>query len=337
MTRCALCKIDLKGRFVYVDDLTAELLGYSKEQLFGKVLKEFLSDDDQQAINQIIDDRSHYESFFDAVRVELISHDGSLTPVSAIICLNFVAGNPVNFQIILNPDVGNNPTDEGHGVVEKRAACSQPVIESDSETVRSGTLNLEFLSRVLTSQSETLAEMARLAEHMRAASIVEATDLTMLINTAVSDLRNQYPSKHIVVSVPTVSEVHASKQAVGTIMQAILASACASDNHDIELTISCEAGDNTCCVAVIKRTRGGMTWPEAGSLQPFTTATDTFAGCVDGSIGLASARILAGVIGGRLEKVKAGRKRSGLKFVFPVTSLEIHDGSRTVTLAEEGV
>ncbi len=46
-TACAVFKIDLRGRFVYIDDETEELLGLTREELFGKSIYEFISNDFQ--------------------------------------------------------------------------------------------------------------------------------------------------------------------------------------------------------------------------------------------------------------------------------------------------
>ena len=49
--RCAVCKIDLKGRFVYIDERTEHLLGLTKEDLFGKNIIEFLDEPSQKLSN----------------------------------------------------------------------------------------------------------------------------------------------------------------------------------------------------------------------------------------------------------------------------------------------
>ncbi|MDH4155679.1 MAG: PAS domain-containing protein [candidate division Zixibacteria bacterium] len=101
-TRCAVCKIDLKGRFVYIDDEVERLLGYSKEELFGRSLVDFLAGSSQEPINQLLAHRNHYEAFYDTTRVVLVSRNRQTIPVSLIVSLNFIAGNPVNFQLIIN-------------------------------------------------------------------------------------------------------------------------------------------------------------------------------------------------------------------------------------------
>lgn len=102
--RCAVCKIDLKGRFVYVDDATERLTGYTKEELFGKSFLDMVTENDQPVVKHVLYQRSHYESFYDSVRIEIIGRNKSPRPAAAIFSLNFIAGNPVNFQVIIDVD-----------------------------------------------------------------------------------------------------------------------------------------------------------------------------------------------------------------------------------------
>jgi len=102
--RCAVCKIDLKGRFVYIDEETEQLLGYTMEELFGRPFIEFLVDEDHEIIDRIVDKRNNYESFFDSARVRIVKRDGQFIPATVIMSLNFIAGNPVNFQIIIDTE-----------------------------------------------------------------------------------------------------------------------------------------------------------------------------------------------------------------------------------------
>jgi len=103
ITRCAVCKVDLKGRFVYVDDRTAQLLGTSSEDLFGKSFADFLDPASRDAVREVLTRRNHYETFYDSLCITLIDRDGNPNPAAAIVSLNFNGGNPVNFQWILNP------------------------------------------------------------------------------------------------------------------------------------------------------------------------------------------------------------------------------------------
>ncbi len=113
--RCAVCKIDLKGRFVYVDEETEQLLGYTKEELFGKPIFDFVSESSADLIEKLVTYRNHYESFFDATKITVISRDKKNISTDAIVSLNFIAGNPVNYQIILNTtkfSISDRPTDD---------------------------------------------------------------------------------------------------------------------------------------------------------------------------------------------------------------------------------
>ena len=52
--RCAVCKVDLKGRFVYIDEEIENLLGYTKEELFGKSLSDFLDETSIVLLEQLL-------------------------------------------------------------------------------------------------------------------------------------------------------------------------------------------------------------------------------------------------------------------------------------------
>ncbi len=101
ITRCALCKIDLKGRFVFIDDRTETLLGYSKEELFGKTFKEFLSEGDHEIFFHVMRQQRTFETAFDSIPVTLQSRTGQSMPATIVVTLGFIAGNPVNYQIII--------------------------------------------------------------------------------------------------------------------------------------------------------------------------------------------------------------------------------------------
>lgn len=100
--RCAVCKIDLKGRFVYIDDGIEKILGYTKEELFGKTFRNFLKDSDHDLIKQLLAHRNHFETYFETANIHLVNRHQQIIPATLVISLNFIAGNPVNYQIIIN-------------------------------------------------------------------------------------------------------------------------------------------------------------------------------------------------------------------------------------------
>ena len=73
--RCALCKIDLKGKIVYVDDKIEALLGYSKEELFGKSFSDFLDKSSKALIDQLFSQRNNYEIFYDATNLTILNRE----------------------------------------------------------------------------------------------------------------------------------------------------------------------------------------------------------------------------------------------------------------------
>ena len=100
--RCAVCKIDLKGRFVYIDDDFERLVGATKEEMFGCGVEEFLDETSQSLIRDLLSERNHYETFYEATYLVLIRPDGGRVTVRCVASLNFIAGNPANFQLVLD-------------------------------------------------------------------------------------------------------------------------------------------------------------------------------------------------------------------------------------------
>jgi hypothetical protein len=104
--RCAIFKIDLKGRFVYVDTMTEQFLQYPMERLFGRNIKTVLAEESYATILAIFRGERHYETSFQAVNLDFIDADNNKHSFGAIITLNFIAGNPANYQVVLIPNYG---------------------------------------------------------------------------------------------------------------------------------------------------------------------------------------------------------------------------------------
>lgn len=114
--RCAVCKIDLKGRFVYVDDATEGLTGYTKEELFGKSFLNLVTEAGHPLVTHVLYHRNHYETFFDSVRLDIIDRNKNPRSATVIFSLNFIAGNPVNFQVIIDVDTSEEVDAANSGV-----------------------------------------------------------------------------------------------------------------------------------------------------------------------------------------------------------------------------
>lgn len=104
VTRCAVCRIDLKGRFVYVDDGIERLMGFGREELFGKTFLDFVEEADKPLMLSILRQHSRYETNFDSLRLRLRNRKGEVISAIAVIALNFIAGNPVNYQVIIDTE-----------------------------------------------------------------------------------------------------------------------------------------------------------------------------------------------------------------------------------------
>ncbi len=98
----------MKGRFVYIDEEIEQLLGFTREELFGKNIIDFVDQQSAELIEQMLSKRNHYETFFDFTILNVINSKQQKISSDVIISLNFIAGNPVNFQLILNQTVSGN-------------------------------------------------------------------------------------------------------------------------------------------------------------------------------------------------------------------------------------
>lgn len=100
--RCAVSKVDLKGRFVYVDSAIESLLGFSKDELFGRPMLDFLDESSCRLLERLLSQRNHYETFFESAMLTFVNKAGDTVVAKVIASLNFAAGNPVNFQLIID-------------------------------------------------------------------------------------------------------------------------------------------------------------------------------------------------------------------------------------------
>jgi len=107
--RCPLFKINPGGRFVYVDDLTEKLLGLPQEELFGRSIQDFFDEASYSILKDILRQGRHYETFFKAAELDFIDAAGNHHRRWAVISLNFIAGNPANFQVVIYP--GDSPAE----------------------------------------------------------------------------------------------------------------------------------------------------------------------------------------------------------------------------------
>ena len=114
--RCGLCKIDRKGRFILANLEAQKLFGLSEVELFGRPFVDFIQTSDRLAYQQLIKNRSPYDTGYDSAGVTLVGADGQTRPVTIVVSVNFGGGNPANYQIILRPDdipaVEDNPAIE---------------------------------------------------------------------------------------------------------------------------------------------------------------------------------------------------------------------------------
>jgi PAS domain S-box-containing protein len=101
--RCAVLKIDLAGRIVNIDSLTEKLLGLPGEELFGREIVEFLDNESYDAVMEVLNRRNRYESFYETTELVFRTRQNQYISYMTIISLNFIGGNPANYQLIINP------------------------------------------------------------------------------------------------------------------------------------------------------------------------------------------------------------------------------------------
>lgn len=99
---CAVFKINLEGRIVTADGLTENLFGLDEAELFGRSVQDFLDELSYQTILSILKRTRRYETFFEAADLVLIDKNGHQHIYSVVISLNFIGGNPANFQFMVN-------------------------------------------------------------------------------------------------------------------------------------------------------------------------------------------------------------------------------------------
>lgn len=87
---------------MYVDDGVEKLVGFTREELFGKSFLDFIDEPDRPLFNSILEHRNHFETNFDITALHIVTRDQQRIPANVVVSLNFIAGNPVNFQIIID-------------------------------------------------------------------------------------------------------------------------------------------------------------------------------------------------------------------------------------------
>ncbi len=141
LQRCAVCKIDLKGRFAFIDEEFLALTGYAYEELLGKPLAGILEPASRELIFRLMNGRSHYEAVYDSAPLTFIGKNHQPINVTATMLLNFSGGNPVNFQLIVSAltiSQRPNPQPVSDGLLEE---FIQKLIAIDATNDWQGILN----------------------------------------------------------------------------------------------------------------------------------------------------------------------------------------------------
>jgi K+-sensing histidine kinase KdpD len=115
--QCAVFKIDLRARFVFVDDHTVRLLGCPAETLFGKELYEFVSQRTVEIVEELLRSQSRFQLSFKSIPVDLRTAEGTYITRRAVVTQNFIGGSLANHQFILLHD--EQQSDQVERVEEK--------------------------------------------------------------------------------------------------------------------------------------------------------------------------------------------------------------------------
>lgn len=85
-----------------MDEQVESIFGQSMEQLFGQPIASFLDSHGQHVVKDLLRKHSRFETSFDSCQVDLIVPGGGRYRANLIFTLCFAAGNPVNYQILID-------------------------------------------------------------------------------------------------------------------------------------------------------------------------------------------------------------------------------------------
>ncbi len=175
LSRCAVCKIDLKGKFVFIDEQIEQLLKESKENLFGKPLHDFLDENSAALLDTILNVRNNYETFYDTTTLNFINKENQLFCLKVVTTLNFIAGNPVNFQLIIDCENSISQPIQSYSVDEKEML--DIVSTLDAETLSDTHLLIKFFHNLSKADSSAMY-------------FVNENQLELVTTSETSDLEN---------------------------------------------------------------------------------------------------------------------------------------------------
>lgn len=155
--RCAVCKIDRKGRFILADPGAQDLFGLNEVELFGRPLTDFVEPDDHATIEAMTANRNPYETVFDAAPVTLLDHQQNRIAATLIFSVNFGGGNPANYQIIIctdRPPTADTPSVESQAWLDYLEYLSDNDQIESPEALAQHLVNLEAVASATIYQTE---------------------------------------------------------------------------------------------------------------------------------------------------------------------------------------
>jgi len=96
-----ICTIDLRGRFTYVNEAFAELVGYSSQELLGRLFKDFLRPKDRSKLLLLFFNIILLKRQPRTVEFQIISRDGRVLHLMSKPTRLVIRGKTVGFQAII--------------------------------------------------------------------------------------------------------------------------------------------------------------------------------------------------------------------------------------------
>ena len=155
--RCALCKIDRKGRFILADSVAQDLFGLDEVKLFGRPLVDFVDPANHATIGAMTSNSNSYETVFDAAPVTLLDKNQNRIDATLIISVNFGSGNPTNYQVIIYADkttVSDTTSVPGQAWLEYLEYLSENDQIESPETLAQRLINLVPISSATIYETE---------------------------------------------------------------------------------------------------------------------------------------------------------------------------------------
>jgi len=144
-----ICTIDLKGRFTYVNEAFAELVGYSSQELLGRPFGDFLSPEDRSKLLSLFSNIMSLERQPRTVEFQIISRDGRVLHLMSKPTRLVIRGKTVGFQAIIT-----DLTEQKRAEAERMKAIEHTA-QSIAHDIRNPLQAISLATDMLRDASET--------------------------------------------------------------------------------------------------------------------------------------------------------------------------------------